>query len=95
MDMVTQPVHGDEVANIRGTSTKPNAGPGAVTNPGTHEGSSGRGGGGGGGTPGEGAVDPKEIIPGPLPAPGGTGAARSAPVSDEALDAALGKESVR
>jgi len=90
MDMVTQPVHGDAVANIRGTSTKPSAGPGAVTNPGTHDGSSGRGGGGGGGTPGEGAVDPKEIIPGPLPSPGGTGAVRAAPVSDEALDAAMG-----
>jgi len=89
MDIVTQPVHGDEVANIRNTSGKPNAGPAAVTNPGTHDGSS-SGGSSRGGSIKEGAVDPEEIIPGPLPAPGGTGAARSAPVSDEALDAAMG-----
>lgn len=94
MDMVTQPAHGDEIATIRDTSGKPSAGPAAVTNPGTHEGSS-PGGGSRGTSVKEGAVDPEEVVPGaPVIAPSGPRPAPS-PIGDEAIDAALGAHELK
>ncbi len=63
LDKVKQPVHGDEVTNLRGTGGHPNAGPSSITNPGINDGSSGGGNGGNGSKPGSGAIDPEEIIP--------------------------------
>ena len=85
MDIISQPVHGDEVSSLNTSSPTAKMGTSVVTNPDDYHGSGGGGGGGGRrGKPGEPATDPEEIIPGgPVPPPSGI-------MSAESLDAQMG-----